>query len=92
MNRSDTLGPTPRADGMMRLLAYAVFLIANLAILDTVSGALRIDSLTALALSVFFTFVVILVHELGHAIAIRRLRGRVLAIAVGPVTAPSRSA
>jgi len=71
----------------MRLLAYAVFFAANLAIWDSVSGTLRIDSFTAMAATVLLSFAVILVHELGHAGAVWWLRRRVMAIAVGPVTA-----
>lgn len=70
----------------MRLLATALFLLTGLAVVGVLAEHFRGDGgfIARIGISALLSFLVVLVHELGHAAAVVRLGGRVSRIVVVP--------
>lgn len=67
--------------------AGIVYLIGNFVAVLTLAASPYFGILAAVIISSAVTYLVILIHELGHAGAVLWLKGRVLIFAVGPLAA-----
>lgn len=70
-----------------RGVAGGILLLANFVAILALAASPYFGFLTAFIISGALTYLVILIHELGHAGAVWWLRGRVLILAVGPLAA-----
>jgi len=71
----------------VRGVAGSIYLLANFVAILALAASPYFGFLAAFVVSSALTYLVILIHELGHAGAVWWLRGRVLILAVGPVAA-----
>ncbi len=70
----------------MRAIAHGIFVLTCVMAFGSLHAAHSYGLIGTFVLIGLLTFMVTLVHELGHAAAVWRLKGRVEEISVGPVT------